>query len=132
MASGLSAQQTSELKTVLKQRFDELWGEIKEELLQADSERYVELVEKVHDRGDESAAVLLADINLAIVDHHIKEIQAIDAALVRVAQGQYGTCDDCAEGIGVERLQAYPTASRCHPCQSRHEESYVQPHRPTL
>jgi RNA polymerase-binding protein DksA len=132
MASGLSAQHASELKTVLKRRFDELWSEIKQELLQVDNERYVELVEKVHDRGDESAAALLADINLAIVDHHIKEIQAIDAALVRMAQGLYGTCDDCADGIGVERLQAYPTAKRCHPCQSRHEESYLQPRRPTL
>ena len=132
MATRLSAQKASGLKVMLRQRFDELWGEIKEELLQADNERYVELVDKVHDRGDQSAATLLADINLAIVDHHIKEIQAIDAALVRMAQGLYGICDDCGDDIGIERLQAYPTAKRCHACQSRHEESYVQPHRPTL
>ncbi|MBZ2195340.1 TraR/DksA family transcriptional regulator [Occultella gossypii] len=36
-----------------------------------------------------------------------------DAALARLAAGDYGICEVCGEPIGAERLAARPVASRC-------------------
>jgi DnaK suppressor protein len=47
------------------------------------------------------------------------EIEAIDAALTRMADGEYGRCADCGEPIPVERLEALPTAMRCVECAEK-------------
>ena len=45
----------------------------------------------------------------------------ITAALKRIADGTFGFCLDCEEAIGIKRLEARPTATLCHPCQSSSE-----------
>jgi DnaK suppressor protein len=45
----------------------------------------------------------------------------IDRAMQRVAEGRYGTCEDCERAISPERLSARPEATRCIDCQRRHE-----------
>ena len=48
-------------------------------------------------------------------------ILAIVAAERRLAQGDYGLCEDCGEPIGFARLEAQPAASRCVRCQDMAE-----------
>lgn len=36
----------------------------------------------------------------------------------RLAHGDYGVCEDCAQTIAPERLEALPDATRCVGCQS--------------
>jgi RNA polymerase-binding transcription factor DksA len=43
-------------------------------------------------------------------------IAEIDAALDRVADGSYGTCERCGASIPDERLEAIPWAARCVSC----------------
>ena len=43
----------------------------------------------------------------------------IDAALARVADGSYGTCQNCGQPIGAERLAARATARTCIGCTRR-------------
>ena len=50
-----------------------------------------------------------------------QEIAAIDAALGRLADGEFGTCIGCGESIPVERLRAQPTATSCIPCARESE-----------
>ena len=50
-----------------------------------------------------------------------KEIAAIDAALSRIADGEFGQCMGCGEPIPVERLRAQPTATSCVPCARESE-----------
>ena len=38
------------------------------------------------------------------------------AALRRLAEGRYGTCDRCGQPIGAERLAARPSAATCVRC----------------
>ena len=45
----------------------------------------------------------------------------IDRAMERVAEGRYGTCEDCGRAISRERLSIRPEATRCVDCQRRHE-----------
>ena len=47
---------------------------------------------------------------------------AIVAAERRLAQGEYGLCEDCGAPIGYARLQAQPAASRCVRCQDAAEK----------
>lgn len=48
--------------------------------------------------------------------HHLEEI---DAAVMRVHQGTYGTCEECGGPIGEGRLEARPVARSCISCASR-------------
>ena len=52
------------------------------------------------------------------------EIQAIDRALARIGNGDYGRCEECDEPIPVARLRALPTAVTCVTCaEARERES---------
>lgn len=44
-----------------------------------------------------------------------------ERALERIADGTYGTCESCGEGIGKRRLLAFPRATMCLPCKQRQE-----------
>ena len=46
----------------------------------------------------------------------LKEIAAIDAALNRIGDGEYGICAGCGNKISVERLDAVPHAALCRNC----------------
>lgn len=50
-----------------------------------------------------------------------RELEAVDAALRRMAEGTYGTCVDCGKPIPVERLVAQPRALRDIACARRFE-----------
>ena len=52
-------------------------------------------------------------------DRSQAEIDAIDAALTRMADGEYGRCTDCGEPIPLERLEALPTATTCVECAEK-------------
>lgn len=132
MASGLTEKQLSLLKQKLHTRFAELKETVKQELIRSDDERYLELAGRVHDTGDEAVADLLADINLAVIDQHVKEIQDIEGALLRLGDQSYGVCTDCEADIGYKRLHAYPTAKRCFSCQAKYEKGFAQPRHPAL
>ena len=123
----LSDNEVAEFKQLLNQRSDELRRLVHEALLRADDERYNELAPQVHDAGDESVADLLSDVNLAVIDRELHELAELEAALQRIAQGSFGRCVDCQEDIDLARLHAYPTAQRCHPCQTRREKLFAGP-----
>ncbi len=45
----------------------------------------------------------------------------VDAALVRLAEGEYGECLECGNAIAEARLALRPEASLCIQCQSDKE-----------
>lgn len=50
-----------------------------------------------------------------------QELQDVRAALQRIADGSYGECIDCGQGIALARLQVFPSAKRCIQCQTQYE-----------
>ena len=50
-----------------------------------------------------------------------QELQAVKAALQRVAEGSYGECVKCGNDIAAPRLMANPAAARCIDCQTKEE-----------
>lgn len=51
--------------------------------------------------------------DVALNEHTELYLEEIDAALERIAQGQYGTCKQCQQPIPYERLQAVPVTQYC-------------------
>ncbi len=105
----------------LRARLGTLREEIHQALLRTDSESYGELAGQVHDVEEESLADLLTDVNLADISREVQEARDIEAARDRIAHHTYGTCIDCGDPIGANRLEAYPTARRCLTCQRAYE-----------
>jgi RNA polymerase-binding transcription factor DksA len=86
----------------------------------------------VGDVGDESVANLLADLDAAFIDRHVRDLREVEGARSRLAAGTYGVCVRCGQGIGYERLAVYPTAIRCFACEAQHEKTHVHEGTPTL
>ncbi len=61
------------------------------------------------------------EIQVALMDRQSRQLAQIEAALERLARGEYGFCHDCTEFIGIPRLRALPFAHRCSACQARAE-----------
>lgn len=128
----LSPSDLQRFRQQLDARFHALRAEIRDVLLRSDREGYADIAGQVHDVEEEALADLLVDINLAEITRDVREIRDIDAALNRIARGEYGVCIRCAEPVSRQRLDAYPTAKRCLSCQQRHEREHAVARPPTL
>ena len=64
------------------------------------------------------------DLEFALSEHELAELNAIDAALQRLHDGSYGVCIDCDAAIPDARLQAAPEALRCIHCQEKAEHTH--------
>lgn len=51
---------------------------------------------------------------------------AIEKSLDAIRAGNYGVCEDCGQYIGLRRLQAQPTASRCIHCEDKRAQTPKQ------
>jgi len=127
----LDQSQIEQLKESLQQRRTALRGQIMEVLDRTGEHPYGELA-GVPDVGDASVADLLIDLDNAMVHRDVEEIRQIEAALERMSQGDYGNCIDCGLAIEFERLQVFPAAKRCLPCQGQHERTHIHDTTPTL
>ena len=124
MANYLYGTELTAFRNDLMRRLGERREVVRQVLLRSDDEQFLTLAGAVNDEEDRSLADLLVDVNLAEVDRHIDEIRAIEAALLRIAEGGYGMCIDCGEEIGRDRLRVEPTTPRCTECQARYERTF--------
>ncbi len=51
----------------------------------------------------------------------VKLLEEIDLALNRIENGEYGYCEITGDDIGLKRLEARPTATRCVEAQEQFE-----------
>ena len=54
-------------------------------------------------------------------DRERKLIKKIDETIAKIDSGDYGYCESCGVEIGIERLQARPTATLCIDCKTLEE-----------
>ena len=64
------------------------------------------------------------DLEFALNEHELAELNAIDAALQRLRDGHYGICIDCDARIPDARLHAAPEVTRCVQCQEKVEHAH--------
>ena len=60
-------------------------------------------------------------LELRTRDRERKLIKKIDEAIVNITKDEYGFCEDCGAEIGVQRLEARPTATQCIDCKTLDE-----------
>jgi len=128
----LTPEQLQELKRVLTKRREALETEAHADAAKAREDVFSETAGPVGDAGDEATADLISDVENAELSRDLQELREIDAALARMAGGNYGTCIDCGGEIELERLRRQPAAQRCFNCQSVFEKTFLQPGKPTL
>ncbi len=110
-----------EVKQKLLGREDELWQEVREEIKKDAREEYQELIQIIGDNSDRALAELEESTILSHVKLKVEEIEGIQEALRRMADGKYGRCLDCSRWIRPARLTVVPYAVRCIACQEKLE-----------
>ncbi len=71
--------------------------------------------------ADAAAATAERSEVLGLVENLMTMLNDVDAALVKVADGTYGTCRVCGKQIGADRLEFRPTSTRCIDCKALSE-----------
>jgi RNA polymerase-binding protein DksA len=129
----LTKTQVAKLERKLDRQYESLLEEVRDALEKSENQQYAELIDRAPaDSGDQATGDALADLNLAIIDRHVRELRDIEAARARIRDGGFGTCIDCGGDIGYERLLACLTAMRCFTCQRQHERTYAHEGNPKL
>ena len=96
----------------------------RQDLFEESQQTIENLREEVRDVGDDAERATRETENaleLRTRDRYRKLINKIDSTLRRVDEGDYGFCVDTGEPIGLERLEARPTAERTLDAQERWE-----------
>jgi DnaK suppressor protein len=76
----------------------------------------------VPDIGDMSAATYSRDVLLNLGEAQRQKIRDIDAALERLAAGEYGICARCGEEIDPKRMTVRPFSRYCIECKTEIEK----------
>ena len=71
------------------------------------------------DLADQASGNNEVHIQLKLKQTDAKILQAIEEALYRLEQGNYGECLDCGEGIAPARLTAIPWTRMCITCKEK-------------
>jgi DnaK suppressor protein len=71
-----------------------------------------------NDRASQESDVSL---ELRNRDRERKLIKKIDEMMAKIDSGDYGYCDNCGVEIGLNRLEARPTATLCIDCKTLDE-----------
>jgi DnaK suppressor protein len=75
---------------------------------------------------DEAAAAVenaTKDMLAVTLERERRTLNEVELALVRMKQGEYGTCDHCGTEIPKARLEALPWARLCVHCAERSTSS---------
>ncbi|MFM9903542.1 MAG: TraR/DksA family transcriptional regulator [Pyrinomonadaceae bacterium] len=65
------------------------------------------------------------NVMLAVSENESKQLTLIDEALLRIADDEYGTCQNCEKEIQPKRLAAIPWARYCLECQELLEQGLL-------
>jgi len=71
--------------------------------------------------GDIATETYDRELDSTLEDSEEAKLAAIEAALKRIENGTYGTCQRCGKPIAEERLEALPYAELCIECKRKSE-----------
>ena len=112
----MSAKQQSHFKKMLTQLKDELSEDIDRTVhtMQDETANHPD----PNDRASQETDMAL---ELRSRDRERKLIKKIEEAIQTLESGDYGFCEQCGVEIGVQRLEARPTATLCVDCKTLDE-----------
>jgi len=112
----MNAKQLAHFRKVLEAWKTELSQDIDTTLLSMQDEQTV--FADPNDRATQESDMAL---ELRNRDRERKLIKKINETIARIDAGDYGYCESCGVEIGLERLQARPTATLCIDCKTLEE-----------
>jgi len=115
----MTQSRRAELKLMLEERLHEIEIQVREKIRAFREAQMVDAAGQQITALDDPAH---EDIDFALVQMQAETMDKLNAALARLAQGQYGICDECEEEIPGKRLRAVPFTTRCRTCQERAEQ----------
>jgi len=78
---------------------------------------------------DQASSERDRELGLLLGDREREKLHAIDEALLRIAENEYGACEECDEEIPLGRLKAMPFTRHCVKCKSDLEKLMAQTRR---
>ena len=112
----------SDLKQMLEDRRRELQAEVQGKMRGAREEgSWGGKLNEVLDAVESAEADIQEELEFALVQMKSETLNKVNDALVRLEQGSYGNCFDCADEIAEKRLRALPFAVRCKDCEEARE-----------
>lgn len=97
----------------VKERFETDLREAKKELQELDLGLGDRLESGI---GESGVGAQLLDMDLARRERVLARLGALQEALDRVSEGNYGRCESCGAKIDPERLDILPTTTQCVSC----------------
>jgi DnaK suppressor protein len=81
--------------------------------------------EATQDPADMAANAYTKELLMSMSTNDRQLLESIDSALYRIAEGDYGFCDNCGDSIQEKRLEALPWAHHCVKCQELNERGLL-------
>ena len=112
-------RRNQELESMLAERGRELRQDVQERIriARGDNSRETEVL----DEGETCDADVQTELEFVLLQIKVEALTAIDAAVRRIGEGNYGDCEDCGGDIHEARLRALPFAVRCRECEENRE-----------
>jgi DnaK suppressor protein len=91
----------------------------KEELEKSFSNRYKQtnVDMQAQDVADQAFSSTIEELQISIHNNELDEYNRILKAIEMINNNRYGICIDCDQDISPKRLERFPNATRCLPCQ---------------
>jgi DnaK suppressor protein len=83
-------------------------------------------IERCADQLDEIQAASQRALAVCDLDREFSQLRDARAALRRIQEGNFGTCQECDEDIHSKRLAALPWATFCIRCQEAADGNFEE------
>lgn len=118
------------------------WKEVQQILLEMKEQTLLEIKRSIKkgseasigeeptgDIYDQASSERDRELGLLLNDREREKLHNIDEALLRIAEGDYGLCEECDEEIPMGRLKVLPFTRHCVKCKSDLEKFQAQTRR---
>ncbi|OJF13262.1 TraR/DksA family transcriptional regulator [Couchioplanes caeruleus] len=117
-----SAAETEKIRAALVERRDELQAEYDQSLTEITELQRERLADSAgDDQADTGTKTFEREQEITLANNLLERITQVERALERLGEGNYGWCERCGNAIPVERLAAFPVATRCVACKQLEE-----------
>ena len=110
------------MKSILVQRRDAL-----KQAIAGDDSLLKELTQAGGDIVDFASDTSFGELSSQLAEVESRELRAVDVALQRMNEGNYGKCEACNCDIPLARLQVLPYATFCIECKRKAEKAGLEP-----
>ena len=124
MATKPKKQKWQEIRDILLQMKEDTLREITKSLKNGANTALIG--EPSGDIYDQASSERDRELGLLLGDREREKVHAIDEALLRIDENEYGVCDECEEDIPLGRLKAMPFTRHCVKCKSDLEKLQAQ------